>query len=133
MKCSKDSKDVYFAAQTGLVNSLAKLNNQYTINNPLMDAHLFAYCHGNSHWPITKCAFMNQTNAIATLLGLESLKGHRIHIGGTLEYLLCGVPFNLVKSMGCWSSKVFVLYLHKHAMIMAPYLQAHPVLKTFTH
>ena len=133
MKCSKDGEDVYFAAQTGLVNPLAELNNQYTINNSPMNAHLFTYHHGNSHRPLAKHAFMNRINAITASLGLESLKGHRIHIGGTLEYLLHGVLFDVVKSMGCWSSEAFMLYLCRHAMIMAPYLQAHPVLETFMH
>lgn len=39
----------------------------------------------------------------------------RIRIGGTLEYLLHGVPFEVVKTMGRWS-----------------YIQASPVLEPFT-
>ncbi|KAF8152462.1 hypothetical protein B0H34DRAFT_663926 [Crassisporium funariophilum] len=41
-----------------------------------------------------------------------------------LKYLLWGVPFNIVKAMGCWQSDTFTLYLQKHALILAPYIQA---------
>ena len=76
---------------------------------------------------------LHHINTIATSLGLQSLKGHGVRIGGTLEYLLRSVPFDVVKSMGGWSSEAFVLYLCKHAVIMAPYLQGSPVLEGFTH
>jgi hypothetical protein len=33
---------------------------------------------------------------------LLDLKGHGLWIGGTLEYLLRGVPFDVVKAMGRW-------------------------------
>ena len=42
------------------------------------------------------------------------------------------VPFDVVKMMGRWSSDTFTLYLHKHMVIMAPYLQGSPVLEAFT-
>lgn len=48
---------------------------------------------------------------IAMSLGEDNLKGHGIHIGATLEYLLCGVPFDVVKSLGHWGSEAFILYL----------------------
>jgi hypothetical protein len=64
-------------------------------------------------------------------LGRESLKAHSIRIGGTLEYLLRGVPFEMVKTMGRWQSDAFLVYLRKHAVILAPYLQDHPILEPF--
>jgi hypothetical protein len=76
---------------------------------------------------------MNQINTIATSLGIESLKGHGVRIGDTLEYLLQGVPFDVTKSIGQWTSDAFVLYLCKHAVIMASYMQAGPILEAFTH
>lgn len=48
---------------------------------------------------------------IALLLGEESLKGYGIQIGGTLEFLLGGVPFDVMKPLGHWSSDTFTLYL----------------------
>jgi hypothetical protein len=98
-----------------------------------MNAHLFTYKHAKGIRPLTKQVFMDRLNTAASLLGKESLKGHGIHIGATLEYLLCGIPFDVVKSMGCWVSDAFMLYLCQHAVIMAPYMQGHPILEPFTH
>ncbi|KIJ58022.1 hypothetical protein HYDPIDRAFT_47025, partial [Hydnomerulius pinastri MD-312] len=54
------------------------------------------------------------------------LKGHSLRIGGTLFYLLKGVPFNVVKVMGRWAGESFTLYLQHHALILAPFLQTDP-------
>ncbi|KAF9256411.1 hypothetical protein L218DRAFT_881759, partial [Marasmius fiardii PR-910] len=56
--------------------------------------------------------------------GQEPLQGHVIHIGSTLEYLLRGLSFKVVKQIGQWKSDAFTIYLWKHADIMAPYMQA---------
>jgi hypothetical protein len=66
-------------------------------------------------------------------IGEYNLKSHRIRIGATLEYLLCGVPFDVVKSLGRWASEAFVSYLRQHAVILAPYIQNHPILDAFMH
>jgi hypothetical protein len=57
---------------------------------------------------------------------LEKLQGHGIRIGSTLEYLLRGLPFNVVKVKGHWASDAFVTYLRQHAQILAPHMQAVP-------
>jgi hypothetical protein len=132
-KCSKDGEDVYCAAQPEPINPISELDNHLSINNPPANSHLFAYRHTGGHRPLTKHTFLGRLNAIASSLGLDPLKGHGVRIGGTLEYLLRGVPFDVVKSMGRWTSDAFTLYLRKHAVIMAPYLQASPILESFTH
>ena len=62
----------------------------------------------------------------ATSAGLQPLSGHSLWIGGTLEHLLRGVPFDVVKTIGRWLSNSFQLYLRKHGQILARYLQAKP-------
>ncbi|KAF8833786.1 hypothetical protein BDN67DRAFT_998878 [Paxillus ammoniavirescens] len=59
---------------------------------------------------------------------LPDLKGHSLRIGGTLHYLLNSVPFDVVKTMGRWSSESFTLYLRHHALVLAPFLQHQPEL-----
>ncbi|KIN99882.1 hypothetical protein M404DRAFT_1004219 [Pisolithus tinctorius Marx 270] len=54
---------------------------------------------------------------------LPYLKGHSLHIGGTLFYLLKGVLLDIVKTMGRWTGESFTLYLHHHALVLAPFLQ----------
>lgn len=57
---------------------------------------------------------------------MPPLGGHAFRIGGTLEYLLRQVPFEVVKSHGRWKGDSFQLYLRKHSQILAPFLPAVP-------
>ena len=52
------------------------------------------------------------------------MHGHGIRIGATLEYLLRGIPFDVMKVKGRWVSNAFQLYLRKHNQILAPYMQS---------
>lgn len=65
-----------------------------------------------------------KTASIKANIPLHS--GHSLRIGATLEYLLRGVPFDVVKQIGRWSSNSFSLYLREHGRILAPYLQSKP-------
>ena len=85
-----------------------------------MDGPLFAYSHDRGLHPLTKKVFLYRINVIVLSIGEQSLKGHGINIGATLEFLLCGVPFYVMKSLGCWSSDSFTLYLHQHTTIGKP-------------
>ncbi|KAF8551267.1 hypothetical protein OG21DRAFT_1418340, partial [Imleria badia] len=62
--------------------------------------------------------------------GLPPLNGHGICIGATLEYLLHKLPFDVVKVKGRWAGDSFLIYLRKHAQILAPYMQANPEVHT---
>jgi hypothetical protein len=63
-------------------------------------------------------------NQIIKVNKMEKIPCHGVRIGSTLEYLLRGVPFDVVKSKGRWQSEAFKSYLREHAQIMAPYMQA---------
>ena len=77
-------------------------------------------------------SFTKRVNSIALQLGLGVLRFHGIRIGSVLEYRLRGLPLEVVKSMGRWSSNAFAVYLWKRAVILAPYIQNDPVLAPFT-
>lgn len=128
-----DGEDIYFATQAGPSDPWTALHQHLQLNTPPHHAHLFAYRSNSGLKPLTRSAFLKRLNEAATALSLGHMKGHSIRIGGTLEFLLRGVPFEVVKSLGRWSSNAFVLYLRKHAVILAPYIQSHPVLTPFTH
>ena len=74
---------------------------------------------------------MERVGEAATAAGLEPLQGHGIRIGSTLEYLLRGVPFDVMKTKGRWAGDSFQLYLRKHAVVVAPYIQATPIHENF--
>ena len=115
-----------WARQEGPMDPDSALAHHLEVNNPPPDGHLFAYCHKNGYRPLTKTKFLVELAKAARAAGLEPLQGHGIRIGLTLEYLLRGVPFNVMKVKGRWSSDAFVLYLRKHVQILAPYIQAVP-------
>lgn len=125
-------EDLYFAPQTGEVDPQRELEAHLRINAPTSQSALFSWRHQTGLRPLTRSEFLWHLDTASTTSGLEGLKGHRIRIGGTLEYLLRGVPFETVKSMGCWSGDVFLGYLRQHAVVMAPYLHDSPVLQSFT-
>ena len=131
-KCSSEGEDVFWSQQNGITDLKAALENHFQINDPPADGPLFTYRHVRGLHPLTKKVFLDRINRIASMLGEDSLKGHGIHIGGTLEFLLRGMPFDTMKSLGRWTSEAFMLYLRQHATIIAPYIQNHPVLKEFT-
>jgi len=107
----------------------AALAHHLELNNPTQDSHLFTYRHKNGHQPLMKSKFLAELAKAACAAGLEPLQGHGIRIGPTLEYLLRGMPFDVMKVKGRWSSDAFTLYLRKHTQILAPYIQAVPMVQ----
>ena len=132
-KCLSEGEDVFWSQQNGITDPKAALKNHFQINNPPVDGPLFAYRHVKGLHPLPKKVFLDRINRITSMLGEDSLKGHGIHIGGTLEFLLRGMPFDVLKFLGHWMNESFTLYLHQHVTIIVPYIQNHPVLKEFTH
>jgi len=125
-------EDAFWSEQDGLSDPKAALTNHFSINDPAPSAHLFTWKHPNGPQPLSKKELMAHVLSISLSVNLPNLKGHSLHIRGTLMYLLRGIPFDVVKSMGHWSSKAFTIYLHQHAIILAPYIQATPILEPFT-
>jgi hypothetical protein len=123
----------YWAAQEGPTDPKAAMDNHIRVNAARPGDHLFAWKHEKGLRPLSKSEFLKKLSSTTTAAGLPDLKGHGLRIGGTLEYLLRGVPFDVVKTMGRWSSESFTLYLRDHAKIIAPYIQASPALEPFTH
>ncbi|EPT00404.1 hypothetical protein FOMPIDRAFT_1122752 [Fomitopsis schrenkii] len=127
-----EGEDVYWAAQTGPVDPEEALVNHMRVNTPDAGGHLFAWRHPQGVRVLTKKDFLRRMEEIASSLGEPPMRGHGLRIGATLEYLLRGVPFDVAKLIGRWSGDSFRLYLQKHAVIMAPYLQDSPVLDEVT-
>lgn len=123
---------IFWAKQDGIVDPQAALANHLRVNNPPKDAHLFAFKHKGAMRPMTNNILLTRANKIADANKMKKLPGHGIRVGSTLEYLLRGIPFEVVKAKGRWKSDAFKGYLREHARVMAPYMQANPtVLETF--
>lgn len=132
-KCASGGESISWARQDGPADPQAALKHHFLINDPPLTGPLFAYIHTdtndrNSYRALTKFECVRRIQTAAVAAGLPKLKGHGIRIGSTLEYLLRGVPFDVVLVKGRWKSEAFLTYLRKHAQILAPYMQAKPAL-----
>ncbi|OBZ67389.1 hypothetical protein A0H81_12750 [Grifola frondosa] len=125
-KSALNGEDVYWARQEGSIDPQSALENHLRINNPALADPLFAYLHHGKLRLLTRSALISRLHQAMSNAGSPSLPSHGLRIGGTLEYLLRGVPFDVVKAKGRWASDAFTLYLRCHAEIMAPYMQAMP-------
>ena len=92
---------------------------------------MFAYKALHAQRPFTKVKFLERAGEVARAAGLEPLQGHGLSIGSTLEFLLWGVPFDVMETKGWWASDSFQLYLRKHAVVIAPYIQVTPIHENF--
>ncbi|TFY68113.1 hypothetical protein EVJ58_g1196 [Rhodofomes roseus] len=136
-KVSATGEDLCFMHQSGTIDPVAALLNHVAVNNPSDDAPLFSHREpgrngggSNGRKELTKKSFMARVSQAAKAAKLTPLHGHSLRIGGTLEYMLRGIPFDVVKTMGRWQSDAFRVYLRKHAQILAPYLQEQPEVQT---
>ncbi|KAJ7208920.1 hypothetical protein GGX14DRAFT_395546 [Mycena pura] len=110
-------------------NRMARpIRNLRSLNAPPVNGALFAYLHGSTHRSLTKTAFKKRLADAFKAADIDFIHVHGIRVGSTLEYLLRGVPLDVVKTKGRWASDAFAIYLRRHAEIMAPYMQAKPQL-----
>ncbi|KAJ6548913.1 hypothetical protein B0H19DRAFT_1265702 [Mycena capillaripes] len=127
-KSAPQGESVYWAEQNGPTDPKCAFQNHLSINSPLPNEALFSYRHGNIRRPLTKPAFRKRLTQVFKAAGVEFIHVHGIRIGSTLEYLLRGIPLDVMKAKGRWASDAFTIYLRRHAQIMAPYMQAEPQL-----
>ncbi|KAJ7753907.1 hypothetical protein DFH07DRAFT_744124 [Mycena maculata] len=118
-KSKQTGEDIFYSAQNDSTDPRRSFANHLRINAPPLDSHLFSYKHKGVHRPLTKTAFITRIHKAFKAAKLDPLQGHGIRIGATLFYLLRGTPFDVVKTIGRWASDAFLLYLRKHAQIMA--------------
>ncbi|KAF8150251.1 hypothetical protein B0H34DRAFT_802337 [Crassisporium funariophilum] len=112
-KTSSEGEDVFWAKQSGLSDPDMALETHLRISNPPDNLHLFAYRHkkGNKmiYQALTKSKFLERVTKAARAANLDPLQGHGIRIGLTLEHLLRGMPFDVMKAKGRWESDAFLV------------------------
>ena len=124
-------EDVYWVSQEGNTDPTKALAQHLRVNQPSEASHLFSYKVANTRHMLTKLKFLERVGDAACVAGLKPLQGYGIRIGSTLEYLLQGIPFDVMKAKGRWAGDSFQLYLRKHAVVIAPYIQAVPIHEGF--
>ncbi|KAJ3858055.1 hypothetical protein EV359DRAFT_2079, partial [Lentinula novae-zelandiae] len=90
---------------------VAAVENHLKVNHsPPPNTPFFAFREGPS-WTIwVKSAFIGWFTSIFRLHNLEEVFGHSFRIGGSLAYLLLGVPPEVIMKIGGWTSLCFLIY-----------------------
>ncbi|KAI6004430.1 hypothetical protein F5J12DRAFT_722343 [Pisolithus orientalis] len=128
-KTSPQGEDIQCAPVEGITNPIEVLENHFQVNPTDPSTHLFAWKHPTAGLcPLSKSEVTKCILVLASEHNLPNLRGHSLRIGGTLHYLLQGIPFDVIKTIGNWAGHSFTLYLCQHTMILAPYLNDRPTL-----
>ena len=109
-KTHPEGQDIVLVDQCDPINPLALLARHLQINNIPHDTFLFSYNTPEGFKPLTKSLFLQRCNEIWHPLGYPRTTGHCFRIGGTTELLIAGVPPDVVKATGRWSSDSFMRY-----------------------
>ncbi|KIK74130.1 hypothetical protein PAXRUDRAFT_176582 [Paxillus rubicundulus Ve08.2h10] len=126
-KCTPEGEDTHCPPLNCLSDPLRTLNNHLALNPTPPNAHLFTWKHPESRLRVlSRTEVTKHITNIASTHNMPNLKGHSLHIRGTLHYLLRGTPFDIVKLMGRWAGNSFTLYLRQHTVILTPYLTDRP-------
>ncbi|EJD33873.1 hypothetical protein AURDEDRAFT_140610 [Auricularia subglabra TFB-10046 SS5] len=120
-------EDIYWAPRADFSDASSALQHHLALNKPTPSAHLFTYLdkHRRSK-TLTKATFLARLAAATAAAGMPAPHGHSVRISSTTHYLLNGLSFDAMQVKGRWASNAFMLYLRRHAEIMAPYLQDRP-------
>lgn len=122
-KVSKRGEDVALVTQLQRICPIASLDNHLRVNTLPSHSSLFSYSlHGRST-PLSRAKFLDRCNVIWGAAGIPRSTGHSFRIGGTTELLLSGVPPDIVKALGRWSSDAFHRYWRALEEIAPRYAQ----------
>ncbi|EJD35546.1 hypothetical protein AURDEDRAFT_29215, partial [Auricularia subglabra TFB-10046 SS5] len=114
-------EDIYWAPHGDSTDVLSALHSHLDLNTPPATVHLFSYLDKNRKVKtLTKTAFLNRLKVAVAAAGVSLVKEHSIRISSTTHYLLHGLSFEAMRVKGRWASNAFMLYLRRHAEIMAP-------------
>jgi hypothetical protein len=109
-----DGQSIIITKQKDPLDPVKAIECHFRINHSLEPSdHLFAYRIQNSRHrrhSLTHEDFMRRVNNIWSKLGYPRITGHSFRIGGTTMMLRNGVPPEVVKELGRWSSDAFYEY-----------------------
>ncbi|KIJ48226.1 hypothetical protein M422DRAFT_162994, partial [Sphaerobolus stellatus SS14] len=128
-KVAPEGERVFWGRQSGPADPYAAFRTHMLLNDPPAKAALFSWRHAGAWWVMTRSAFIRRMEIAAAEAGLPRVHGHGLRIGAVLEYLLRGLSMEQVKNLGRWSGNSFALYLRKHVVVLAPYIQSVPLVQ----
>jgi len=128
-KISKScGEDIVICRQNNFSNPISTISIHLSINQVLANLPLFSY-HSEKGWHcLTRKRFLACCNSIWSFHNIPTTSGHSFHIRGTTEFLLAGVPPNVVKTLSCWSSDAFLHYWHSLNCLTPLHIESLPVM-----
>ncbi|KAJ7477503.1 DNA breaking-rejoining enzyme [Mycena latifolia] len=126
-KTKIQGEDVTLVAQSAPLDPRTALDMHLIANKCGDSTSLFTYTSLSGPTILTKPKFLARCNEIWTRAGYPRTTGHSFRIGGTTELLLAGVPPDVVKALGRWSSNSFLRYwrsLEELAPIHAEFIRS---------
>ena len=127
-KTHTHGEDIVIVDQDEPINPILLLKSQIRINDIPKDGFLFSYRDANILITLTKSLFLDRCNNIWHSLGHPHFTGHSFHIGGTTELLIAGIPPDVVRVTGRWSSESFLHYWRSSEEIAPHYITNLPTL-----
>ncbi|ETW78730.1 hypothetical protein HETIRDRAFT_428578 [Heterobasidion irregulare TC 32-1] len=123
-KTSTHGQEIYWSSEPNPTDPDAALRHHLLVKKPSPNEHLFSNTFKKERRPLLHSVFLRYIAQAAAQAGLPPLHGHSFRIGGTLEFLLRGLPFDTIQVKGRWVSNTFQAYLHCHAEIMMVHIQS---------
>jgi hypothetical protein len=109
-KTHRHGDNVVLVNQDGVYNPLSILRHHLTLNDLPNESPLFTFTTPAGPRVLTRYCFLARCNEIWSTFGYPHTTGHSFRIGGTTHLLLAGIPPDVVKVMGRWSSDAFLRY-----------------------
>ena len=122
-KTHRHGQDVVLVDQLFPINPIVLLKNHIRVNNLPNDIHIFTYLSDTGLISLTKSIFLQRCNVIWSRLGYPRTTGHSFRIGGTTELLIAGIPPDVVKATGRWSSESFLRYWRSLDILAPQYIR----------
>lgn len=109
-KIKRAGEKIVLVTQTGPLDPISLIKT-HLATSPLADGlPLLSFSTPSGPRALTKPAFLARCNQIWSAHGYPRTTGHSFRIGGTTELLTSGIPPDVVKTMGRWSSDSFLRY-----------------------
>jgi hypothetical protein len=109
-KTHRHGQEVVLVDQHPPINPITLLKNHFRVNNIRGNMPIFSFRSPNGPVLLNKNLFLQRCNTIWSILGYPRTTGHCFRIGGTTELLAAGVPPDIVRTTGRWSSESFLRY-----------------------
>jgi hypothetical protein len=109
-KTHRHGQEIVLVDQHPPINPITLLKNHFRVNNIRGNVPIFSFHSPDGFVLLHKNLFLRRCNTIWSILGYPKTTGHCFRIGGTTELLAAGVPPDIVRTTGRWSSESFLRY-----------------------